>query len=121
MMTLDGLDLFSSGPCELIAGSWQRELLRRGLPGVDGEVVLDLGARGRSLRQTGRLQAVGAAELGAMADAIACVQDGGVHTLVDHHGCTYANVLLREFELTTPVAAGRGIWVDYAIEYVQLP
>lgn len=120
-MKLDDLDLFASGPSDLRAGTWERRLLRRGLPGLDGECVLDFGLRGRPLHQAGRLQAPDAAALHALADAIAAFQDGRPHTLTDNHGRSREGVLLVRFEAATPVALGRGAWMDYRIEYLQLP
>lgn len=121
MITLDGQPLFSSGPCELTPLSWHRRLLRRELPGLNGEIVLDLGVRGRLLRQTGRLQASSAFDLNGLLRLIVAFQDGRAHTLVDNHGITYPDVLVTSFELTTPLTAGRGFWADYRMEYLQLP
>ena len=55
------------------------------------------------------------------AGAIAACQDGRTHTLTDNHGIRHENVLMLAFEFTTPIQAGRGLWVDYSIEYLQLP
>lgn len=121
MSTLDGKALFASGPHEIVPGSWQRQQIRRSIPGRDGEQVIDLGGRGRAIRQTGRLQAGDAAALQGLIHDIAGFQDGCVHTLVDNHGLEYASVILQSFELTTPIAVGRCAWADYKIEYLQLP
>ena len=43
MSSLDSQSLFSSGPCEIVPGPWDRKTIRRGVAGLDGELVLDLG------------------------------------------------------------------------------
>ena len=121
MSTLDGQDLFASGPHEVRVGSRKRQSVRRGFPGLDGELQLDLGERARAIVQTGRLAAVSAAELQALVQQIDAFVDGAAHTLIDEHGRTHANVLLESFEPTTPLAASRGAWCDYEIRYRQLP
>ncbi len=121
MSLLDGIDLFSSGPHSIRPGSWERNLQRRSFPGLDGELVLNLGLRGRTITHTGRLQATTAAGLQSLISRIEARNDGGVHVLVDTHGQTFANIILAKFELTTPIQRGRGYWCEYSIEYCQLP
>lgn len=55
MSTLDGQDLFGSGPHRIRAGSWRRRVDRRAFPGLDGELILDMGMRSRNTLQEGRL------------------------------------------------------------------
>lgn len=120
--TVDEEELFASGPSGLLVGSWTRRLLRRELPGLDGEVVVDLGLRGRPLTQIGRLSAHSPLAFHSMLESIARFQDGRPHSLLDRHNTFYRNVLMLSFELTTPVTAGPdGLWADYRIEYLQLP
>ncbi|GAH00463.1 unnamed protein product [marine sediment metagenome] len=52
---------------------------------------------------------------------IEALLDGSLHTLVDNHAQTYANVLVEHFEPTTPIRSGRGLWCEYFIRYRQLP
>jgi len=121
MSTLDGQDLFASGPHEVRVASPQREAIRRGFPGLDGELHLDLGERGRAITQTGRLSAESACDLQTLLEQISAFVDGNSHTLIDTHGRTHANVLLETFEPTTPIRSSRGVWCDYQIHYRQLP
>ncbi len=121
MSSLDGLNLFGSGPMSLRPDAWERQLQRRGFAGLDGELVIDLGLRSRAIQQTGRLQGASAAAVGALVTAIEAYQDGQPHTLVDDHGLTYPSAILERFETTTPIKRGRGFWCDYAISYRQLP
>jgi hypothetical protein len=121
MSTLDGMDLFGSGPHELQTGPWRRETVRRGFVGLDGELVLDLGLRSRGLRHTGRLQAASAAELDALISDIDSTADGQLHTLVDNHGRSFPRVLIEEFQAAGPIQHGRGFWCDYTVQFRQLP
>jgi len=121
MSTLNGQDLFGSGPHTIRAGNWPRSQQRRGFPGIDGEVVIDMGRRARTIEQTGRLQASTASELATLIDAIIALHDGNPYTLVDNHGLAYSNVLIDSFAPQTPLRRGAGYWCDYTLTYTQLP
>lgn len=120
-ITLDAMAMFGLGRHQLVAGSWQRAMQRRSIPGLDGELVLDMGLRSRTIRQTGRLHAPTAAELAAQIAAIEALIDGRLHILDGGMGQTYANVLLEQFEQTTPIRTGPGSWCGYECTYRQLP
>lgn len=121
MSTFNGLDLFGSGPHSIRPGSWPREQMRRGMAGLDGEVVIDLGRRSREIHQTGRLQATTAAELAALIDAVIALHDGAAYTLVDNHSQTHTHVMIDTFAPETPLRRGAGYWCDYTLTYRQLP
>lgn len=122
MSSLDGLDLFGSGPHAIRPGPWERAVERRSFAGLDGEVILDMGLRSRVITQTGRLQAASAQALQEALAGIESLVDGRVHSLTDNHGQSYLKVLVEYFEPTTPLQRGvRGFWCDYAIRYRQLP
>ncbi len=121
MSSLDSQSLFSSGPCEIVPGPWNRKTIRRGVAGLDGELVLDLGRRSRTIVQRGRLQAQTASTLQGLIDAIEAKADGKTHSLADNHGNSFDNVLVESFELQTPVRRGKGFFCDYSITYRQLP
>ncbi len=121
MTTLDGQDVFSTGPNELVPGGQTRETVRRSFPGIDGELVLDFGLRPQRVTQTGRLQADSASELYAQIAQIEELIDGAAHRLVDNHGQTFQKVLIESFRLTSPIRKARGFWCEYEIEYRQLP
>ena len=120
MTTLDGQQLFASGPCRVTAGSWQRQAERRGFAGLDGELVLDMGRRGREVIQQGRLQAATAAELLALVAQVEATHDGAEHTLVDAHARVFERLVVEQFD-AGPLMHGRGCWCDYTIRYRQLP
>ena len=121
MTTLNGQDLFGSGPSAVELGAWERALDRRAFPGIDGELVLDFGLRSRPIVQTGRLEAATADDLHTQIALIETFLDGQTHVLVDNHGRTCGSVILEQFEPTTPVRRGRGFWCEYRVVYRQLP
>jgi hypothetical protein len=121
MSTLDGVNLFVSGPNRFVIGSWSRHQQRRGFAGLDGEMVIDHGRRSRVIRQHGRLQALTASALAGQLEDIDDRIDGQTHTLMDNHGRTFQRVMLESFDLTTQVQHGRSFWCEYAIQYRQLP
>ena len=121
VVKIDDVDLFSSGPSEIVPGSWARKTIHRGLVGLDGEVVVDLGKRSRTIVQRGRLEANSSGELESNITVIEALIDGQTHTLVDAHLRTYSNVLVEEFSPQSPVTLGKNYWCDYRITYRQLP
>ena len=120
MTLLDDVNIFASGPSEVRTGSIERETQRRSFPGVDGELVLDLGRRSRRIYQRGRLHASTAAGVRDLIDQIESFMDGETHTLVDNHGTSIPDVIVERFEPTTPIHRSRGFWCDYEIVYRQL-
>ena len=121
MSSLDGNSIFSSGPHSFRPMAWQRQLQRRSFPGLDGELVLDMGMRSRRIAQQGRLQASSASLLTALVAAIEQFVDAQPHQLMDNNGQSYPKVILETFEPTTPLQQGRGFWCDYTLNYLQLP
>jgi len=121
MSSLDGQDLFGSGPHSFRTGAWEQALQRRAIPGLDGELVLSQGRRSRVIAQTGRLQATSASGLASLVAQVEARCDGRTHALVDSAGRTFTNVILERFELTSPIQRGRGFWCEYSIQYRQLP
>jgi len=121
MSSLDQQDLFGSGPHSIRCGSWRRSLRQRGFPGLDGELVLDMGLRGRQIHQAGRLEADSFEAMNTMIDQLDRLVDGALHSLTDNHGRTFPQVLIEKFEPTTPVRRGRRFWCEYTVRYRQLP
>jgi len=118
--SLDSQDVFGSGPHTIRAGGPRRVLDSRSFAGVDGELVLDMGLRGREILQQGRLQAPTFDALSTQISAIEQLLDGELHTLTDNHGREYSHVIVERFEPSTPVHKGRDFWCDYTITYRQL-
>ena len=121
MSSLDGQDLFGSGPHEIQLVGWQRALARRAFAGLDGELVLDLGLRSRVIEQRGRLQAATADDLDEIISQIEAMNDGSTHSLLDNHGRTHSRLVIESFQTTTALRRGRGFWCDYTVTYRQLP
>jgi hypothetical protein len=121
MSQLAGQILFDSGPHRFVPGPWQRQQVRRGFCGLDGELVINLGLRGRHIAQTGRLQASSTAELQELIAAIEALADGQPRELIDNHDQVYPRVLLEAFEPAGPVQLGRGFFCDYHVRYWQMP
>ena len=120
MSSLDGEDIFGSGPHTIRTGPWQRSLQRRGFAGIDGELVIDMGLRSRVIMQEGRLQAATASAIQTFISQIEDFVDGRLHTLVGNHGEVFARLLVEQFEPTTPLQRGRGFWCEYGVRYRQL-
>lgn len=121
MSSLDGQALFGSGPHNIRPGEWERSIQRRGFAGVDGEAILDMGMRSRTIAQDGRLQAVTAGDLDTLITDIEAFVDGQLHTLIDNHIRTFPRVLIEQFETSTPIRKGRDYWCEYTVLYRQLP
>ena len=121
MSTLDEQDLFGSGPHRICFGAWQRAFQRREFPGLDGELILDMGVRPREISQEGRLQAATAAALESLVNEIEELNDGRLHALVDNYGQVHNYVLVERFEPSTPFLRGRNLWCEYRLCYRQLP
>ena len=121
MSSLDNQDIFGSGPHTIRPGAPRRELDRRSFAGVDGELILDMGLRGREIIQQGRLQAGTFNDLNTQISEIEQLLDGQLHTLTDNYGKAYSHVIVEHFEPSTPVRKGRDFWCEYTIRYRQLP
>jgi len=115
--TLDGEPLFSSGPHEVVPGSRARAVADRLFNGLQGALLVDLGARPRRLVQSGRLSAASATSLGQLEEAIEARIDGQTHVLVDRQGTEYAHVRVERFERRGPVEVGLRWHRPYVIEY----
>jgi hypothetical protein len=119
-MTLDGLALFGDGETELEVGSFSREHLDRSAAGLDGVVSIDLGGRGRKIRQKGELRARSKAELNSRVEAISAFVDGNTHALVGSQGDTFENLRVDSVNVKNERTSGSGVVADYEIIYVQL-
>lgn len=119
--TLDGQELFSSGPGELICESWPRETIRRGFSGLGGEILLDMGRRSRRLKQHGVLRADTQELLQLQICVIEEMNDGLQHMMIDADGIIYQKVILEKFEKLTAVQKANVCSCEYEIIYRQLP
>jgi len=121
MVTLDGQVLFDSQDLEIRALSFRRAFLERTIAGVDGVLSIDLGKRGRKVRQSGLLRSASRSQMEQRLKAISAFMDGAAHVLVTSSGeQQFDNLRMDSFEVSETRASGGGVVVDYEIVYRQL-
>lgn len=118
--TLNGQALFDERSVEIEVGSLSRELIDRSVAGLDGVISIDLGLRGRVIRQKGILRARSKAELIDKIGSIRDYMDGYVYTLIANSGERFDDVRIDAFKTTNERPSGTGMAVDYEINYTQL-
>jgi len=119
-VTLGGQAIFDEQELTITVGSPSRASVERGICGLDGRLSIDLGARGRKIRQTGVLRAAGRAAMNVRISTIAAFIDGATHTLVAGDGQAYHNLRMDSFTQISERTSGPGILVEYEIVYTQL-
>ncbi len=119
-VTIDGQTLFDEHQLEIEAGSFSRDSIERRMPGLDGVLSIDLGRRGRKIRQKGRLRAKSRTQMNERVNAISALADGYTHTLVTNTGEALDNLRIDSFKTDKERTDGVGIVVDYEIVYTQL-
>jgi hypothetical protein len=119
-VTLDGQDLFDEQQLEIEAGSISRDSIKRAVAGLDGMLSIDMGKRGRKIKQKGLLQAKSRTQMNNRINAISAYMDGNTHTLARNNGEKLDNLKMDSFKISTERAGGMGIVVDYEIIYTQL-
>ncbi|MFB0524304.1 MAG: hypothetical protein ACETVZ_02105 [Phycisphaerae bacterium] len=118
--TLDGYILFDEQQLEIEAGSFSRDSIERAMPGLDGALSIDLGRRGRKIKQSGVLRAKSRSQMDDRISAISAYIDGNTHTLISGNGEELDNLRMDSFKVSRERADGSGIVVDYEIMYTQL-
>ena len=118
--TLDSNILFDEQTLEISAGSFSRDSIERTMSGLDGVLSIDLGRRGRKIKQTGTLRAKSRAQLDERISKIAAFMDGDIHTLTTGSGREFANLRMDSFKTDAEHTDGTGIVTDYEIIYTQL-
>ena len=118
--TLDSNILFDEQTLEISAGSFSRDSIERTVPGLDGVLSIDLGRRGRKIKQTGTLRAKSRAQLDERISKIAAFMDGDTHTLVRGNGESMDALRMDTFKVTKERTSGNGLCCDYEIIYTQL-
>jgi len=101
------------------AESNRRESIGRSTAGLDGVMSIDLGGRGRKIRQKGEIRARSKEELNNRFEAISEFMDGKTHTLVAD-GRQFGNLRIDSLNVTNERTSGAGITADYEIVYLQL-
>ena len=119
-VTLDGQDLFNEQQLEIETGSISRHSIERAVAGLDGVLSIDMGGRGRKIKQKGLLQAKSRTQMNNRINAISAYMDGNTHTLTISDGKKLENLRMDSFKVSKEWTGGRGIVVDYEIIYTQL-
>jgi len=119
-VSLDGQALFDERELEIKPGSFSRDSIERAAPGLDGVLSIDLGGRGRQIRQKGVLRARSKAELSDRIDAISAFMDGDTHTLGIGSGREFCDVRMDFFNTSNERTGGSSVSIDYEIIYTQL-
>jgi hypothetical protein len=119
-VTLDTQMLFDEQALEISPDSLSRDSIERTIPGLHGVLSIDLGLRGRKIRQTGTLRAKSRTQLNERISKISAFMDGDTHTLMTGSGSEFTNLRMDSFKTGTEHADGSGIMVDYEIVYTQL-
>jgi hypothetical protein len=119
-VTLDGSIVFDGQGLEIELSSIGRESKEKTVPGLDGVISVDLGNRGRKIKQRGTLRARSRPDLQDKIDAIEACIDGEVHTLVTEKQGELSNLRMDSFKARGRRTSGGGVSVGYEIEYRQL-
>lgn len=120
MVKLDGVSLFGEAEEEIEVGSVARECVERAVVGLDGVMSIDLGGRGRKIRQKGEIRARSWAELQGKVEKISSFVDGDTHTLAASQGETFENVRVDSVSVKNERVSGSGVVADYEVIYKQL-
>jgi hypothetical protein len=118
-VNLDGYRLFDE-PVTIEVQSNRREAIERSVAGLDGTVSIDLGGRGRKIRQKGTLRARSKTELDDRVAVISGFMDGKTHTLVTSEAQTFENLRIDSISVKNEKVSGAGVTADYEIVYTQL-
>ena len=118
--TLDGQTVFDEQQLEIELGSVSRDSIERVVSGLNGVLSVDLGERGRKIKQRGVLRAKSRSQMDERINAISAYMDGGTHTLVTSGGENYGNLRIDVFKVSKERTDGSGVAIDYEIIYTQL-
>lgn len=119
-VTLDEQELFDERQLAIDTGSVKRDSIERTVSGLDGVLSIDLGERGRRIKQSGVLRAQSREKLQDKIDNISAFMDGRTHTLVSGSGDQFDNVRMDAFKVSHRRAEGGGACCDYEVIYAQL-
>ena len=118
-VSLDGQVLFDEQQIEIEAGSFNRASIERAVPGLDGILSIDLGGRGRKIKQTGVMRASSRTQLNQKINSILAFMDGNTHTLASSSE-EFDNLRMDSFKISSERTSGSSVVVDYEIVYTQL-
>lgn len=119
MVTFDNEPLFDPGTSRFQFGPIKLRHAIQHMPGSSGAKIDAQGTEARQISQVGVLIANDPLALQARIDAIRQKLDGLPHTLVDHLGRTWADVVMASLDAEEIVRIGARWKVSYRIEYLQ--
>jgi hypothetical protein len=119
MVRLDEKLVFE-GEAEIEPEGVERATIERGVGGLDGVLSIDLGRRGRKIKQRGTIRAASREQLRISVDKITEYLDGKVHKLEADGEEVFEDVRMDSFRLMNKRRNGVGMAADYEIEYTQL-
>jgi len=116
---LDEQIIFDQMSFELEVKSPQRSIIQRSAAGLDGQVGIELGLRGRKIVQKGQLRAKSQNEIQQQIDSINELIDGNLHVLKCPDGRVFENLIIESFETDSYVSGGAHISCRFSITYIQ--
>lgn len=119
-VTLDNERIFGDDCPVITLESIRRSFIECSAAGLDGVVSIDLGSRGRKLRQAGHLRAKSAVELAGIIASVEQFLDGKTHSLSSTDDGTFENLRLDSFKIVRRSCDGAAVGADYEICYTQL-
>ena len=119
MVRMDGKVLFE-GSAEIEFEGVKRATVERSAAGLDGVVSIDLGRRGRKIKQKGELRAVSSEQMKKRIEQILAFLDGKSHKFQTSDGEVFEDVRMDFFKATDERQSGAGVVVEYEVEYKQL-
>lgn len=99
-VTLGEQRLFDEQQLQIRIGSFSRDSMERTVPGLDGVLSIDLGRRGRQIKQTGVLRAKSRTQMDGRISTISDYMDGNMHTLVTCNGREFDKLRMDSFKVT---------------------
>jgi len=118
--TLDGQILFDEQELEVEIESLNRQSIESAAAGLDGVLNIDMGQRGRKIKQKGMLREQSREKLERRAGAIRVFLDGREHSLRVNDGRSFERLVIDVFEVKEPRESGAGVAAEYKIEYRQM-
>lgn len=119
-ITLDGQNLFDTHQLKFERASVKRDSIERTVAGLDGVLSVDLGERGRVIKQKGVLRMATREKMDERLNAIFSFLDGDTHTLITNRGEIIENLRMDIFNVGQMLTFGSGVECDYEIVYRQL-
>lgn len=119
MITFNGQDLFSSGPCTIEVGPTQSRDALTQLPGGIGAALISQGQSPRLLTQVGTLIGDTEPALREQLRAIESAVGADAATLIDEHANTYAGCVMRQFNPGPVKRQGPRYTCSYTLSYLQ--